>query len=116
MRDRALRRNPMERHSEQAEPGVPAPRDPSTIMRICTFGPLCIEWEGQVIPFPAERLYGRGAAPALSLLKALLCQPQRFALKDWIMEQLWPESSRRKAEERLEDVSSGLRCLLRPLG
>jgi DNA-binding SARP family transcriptional activator len=104
----------MEQHSGRADPACSASRDASRMIRISIFGPLTIEWEGQATPFPAERLLGRGAAPALSLLKALLCQPHRFALRDWLMEQFWPNTTRSRAEERLDDVASGLRTLLRP--
>src|SRR5579859_1932592 len=83
-------------------------------IRLSVFGPLEIEWRGSSVPFPSERLRGKGAATALSLLKALVCQPQRFASRDWILEQFWPESSRRSAEERLHDVATGLRQILCP--
>ena len=86
----------------------------SRMIRISVFGPLRIVWAGQTTPFPQERLHGRGAAPALGVLKALLTQPNRFATRDWLMEQFWPESVRSRAEERLDDVASGLRTLLRP--
>jgi DNA-binding SARP family transcriptional activator len=79
-----------------------------------------IEWvdptTGLCLPLPAERLHGRGVAPALGLLKALLCRPRRFATRDWLLEQFWPETTRRKASERLDDVVSGLRTLLRVPG
>src|SRR5579859_2012688 len=83
-------------------------------IRLSVFGPLGIEWRGSSVPFPPERLRGKGAATALSLLKALLCQPLRFASRDWILEQFWPESSRKSAEERLHDVATGLRQILCP--
>ncbi len=102
----------MDLHAAPVADGPAANSD--TLLRISTFGPFGIEWVGQGIPFPPERLQGRGAAPALGLFKALLCQPDRFALRDWLMEQFWPESPRSKAEERLDDVASGLRGLLRP--
>jgi DNA-binding SARP family transcriptional activator len=86
------------------------------MLRISLFGPFQIAWEGQNIPFPRERLQGRGVAPALGLLKALLCCPHRFATRDWLMEQFWPDTPQSKAEERLNDVASGLRTLLRPAG
>ncbi|MEO9029371.1 MAG: BTAD domain-containing putative transcriptional regulator, partial [Ktedonobacteraceae bacterium] len=70
----------------------------------------------QATPLPAERLQGRGAAPALALLKALLGCPDRFASRDWLLEQLWPDSPSRSAKERLDDVASILRGLLRPVG
>jgi tetratricopeptide (TPR) repeat protein len=87
-----------------------------TLIRIYVLGPLTIEWSQEVMPFPKERLVGRGAAPALGLIKALISQPHRFALRDWLMEQFWPNTQRSRAEERLDDVASGLRSLLRPPG
>ncbi len=104
----------MGQYREQNEPTEPDTRTESILLRIYVLGPLRIEWVGQATPFPPERLQGRGAAPAISLLRALLCQEHRFALKDWLMEQFWPDTPHRKAAERLDDVASGLRCLLRP--
>jgi DNA-binding SARP family transcriptional activator len=90
------------------------------LLHIYTFGPLTIEWResatGQVHSLPPGRLCGRGAAPALALLKFLLCQSHRYASRSRIREQFWPDSTHRRAEERLDDVASGLRTLLRPLG
>ena len=86
------------------------------LLRIYVLGTLDIQWPNMNIPFPKERMLGRGAAPALGLLKACLSQPDRFALRDWLMEQFWPESARSRADERLDDVASGLRGLLRPSG
>jgi DNA-binding SARP family transcriptional activator len=108
---RAETTSPTTAVAQQAEP---------VYLRVYTFGPFRIEWidpsTGQATPLPAERLHGRGAAPSLALLKALLGRPDRFATRDWIMDQFWPESKRRSAEERLDDVSSSLRTLLRPEG
>ena len=84
------------------------------LLRIYVLGPLDIQWPNMNMPFPRERLQGRGAAPALGLLKACISRPDRFALRDWLMEQFWPESARSRADERLDDVASGLRGLLRP--
>ncbi|HYU74503.1 MAG TPA: tyrosine/phenylalanine carboxypeptidase domain-containing protein [Ktedonobacteraceae bacterium] len=106
----------MERYQGQEKPAESTIRTESFLLRISVLGPFHIKWVGQTAPFPPERLQGRGAAPALGLLKALLCRPNRFASRDWLMEQFWPESSRSKAEERLDDVASGLRSLLRPPG
>ena len=84
------------------------------LLRIYVLGTLDIQWPGINIPFPRERMLGRGAAPALGLLKAHLTQPDRFALRDWLMEQFWPKSPYSNADERLDDVASSLRGLLRP--
>jgi DNA-binding SARP family transcriptional activator len=103
-----------------AAPVLPFANPDQFSLRVFTFGPFRIEWidpsTGQATPLPAERLHGRGAAPSLALLKALLGRPDRFATRDWIMDQFWPESKRRSAEERLDDVASSLRALLRPEG
>ena len=57
---------------------------------------------------------GRDWAAALSLFALLLCQPNRQAHRDWVMEQFWPEGSREVAIHRLENIFSCLRKLLRP--
>ncbi len=88
--------------------------------RIATLGRFQIEWvypqRGEVIPLPAERLHGQNAGTALGLLKALLSCPDRFATRSWLNEQFWPNSRQKSAEERLTDVVSSLRGILRPPG
>jgi DNA-binding SARP family transcriptional activator len=64
------------------------------------------------MPLSEERLHGKGATPALSLLKLLICQPHRSASRDWILEQFWPETESSKAEGRIDDVASHVRMLL----
>lgn len=88
-------------------------------IRVYTFGRLQIVWvdqQGKRTPLPAERLRGQNAASSLGLLKALLTRPDRFATRAWLLEQFWPNSRHRSAEERLTDVVSSLRGLLRPVG
>ncbi len=91
--------------------------------RIITFGPL--ELLGRVeasseddgiryAPLSTDRLNGRGATAAFALLKIMLCQPQRHAPRDLLMELLWPEQPHRRAGARLDDAASVLRILLRP--
>jgi DNA-binding SARP family transcriptional activator len=91
--------------------------------RIITFGPLELSGyvgaigEGSEIryaPLSTDRLNGRGATAAFALLKILLCQPQRHAPRDLLMELLWPEQPHRRAGARLDDAASVLRTLLRP--
>src|SRR5579885_321528 len=93
---------------------------PATWLRVCTFGRFQIEWvdpaTGERTPLPAERMQGQNAGTALGLFKALLTRPDRFATRSWLLEQFWPESRQRAAEERLNDVVSSLRGLLRPPG
>src|SRR5258705_426593 len=93
----------------------------SPVVRITTFGPFFIEclerhseqgWPPRYRPLPANKLHGRGAVPARSLLKLLQCQPNRYALRDWIMEQFWPEAEHRAASSRLDNVASMARSLL----
>ncbi|HEU5383745.1 MAG TPA: hypothetical protein VFV38_50745 [Ktedonobacteraceae bacterium] len=67
-------------------------------------------------PMPAERLQGPRAGIALGVLKALSSCPDRFATRSWLNEQFWPTSRQKAAEERLTDVVSCLRTLLRPEG
>jgi DNA-binding SARP family transcriptional activator len=89
-------------------------------LRVTTFGRFQIEWvnaaTGERTPLPAERMQGQNAGTALGLFKALLTRPDRFAPRSWLLEQFWPESRQRAAEERLNDVVSSLRGLLRPPG
>lgn len=91
--------------------------------RIITFGPLelCgrVEAVGEdtgthYAPLSTSRLNGRGATAAFALLKILLCQPQRHAPRDLLMELLWSEQPHRRAGARLDDAASVLRTLLRP--
>lgn len=92
-------------------------------VRIITFGPLELfgreepgarENASRYVPLSTERLNGRGATAAFTLLKVLLCQPHRHAPRDLLMELLWPEHTPRKAGARLDDAASVLRTLLRP--
>ncbi len=112
----------MQRNSEHPVSFHPTLRhQPDQVyLRVYTFGPFHIEWvdpvTGQTQPLPAERLCRRGAAPSLALLKALLGQPDRFATRSWLCEQFWPDSTNRQAKDRLNDVASLLRGLLRPEG
>jgi DNA-binding SARP family transcriptional activator len=109
----------MERYHPPALSTEPA-QAPATWLRVCTFGRFQIEWvdpaTGERTPLPAERMQGQNAGTALSLFKALLTRPDRFATRSWLLEQFWPESRQRAAEERLNDVVSALRTLLRPPG
>src|SRR5258707_1301321 len=99
---------------------TPGDLSPKRHLRVYTLGRFQIEWidpeTGQITPFPPERLRGQNAATALGLFKALLSCPDRFATRSWLNEQFWPNSRQRSAEERLNDVVSSLRILLRPKG
>src|SRR5713226_4739788 len=91
--------------------------------RIITFGPLELYGRVEAVgdgteiryaPLSTDRLNGRGATAAFTLLKILLCRPQRHAPRDLLMELLWPEHTRKQAAARLDDAASVLRTLLRP--
>lgn len=109
----------MEEHDAPALPAEPAV-SPAPWLRIHTLGRFQIDWfyphNGRAIPLPAKKLQGQNAATALGLLKALLSCPDRFATRAWLNEQFWPSSRNKAAEERLNDVVSSLRGLLRPEG
>jgi DNA-binding SARP family transcriptional activator len=89
-------------------------------VRVYTFGLLHIEWvdqqRGCATAIPEEQLCIKDGTAALWLLKLLLSQPHRFALRDEIMEHLWPEVSSTAAAKRLDNVVYALRKLLRPPG
>jgi DNA-binding SARP family transcriptional activator len=87
---------------------------PIVFLRLHLLGPFTIEWTTPSLPFPVERLEGAGYARPRTIVQALLCQPDRAASRDWLMEQFWPERSVRSAEERVEDMATNVRKLLRP--
>ena len=86
-------------------------------LRIYTLGRFQIDWvhpqSGQRIPLPAKKVEGQNAGTALGLFKALLSRPDRFATRSWLLEQFWPNSRNSRAEDRLTDVVSSLRSILR---
>jgi two-component SAPR family response regulator len=65
------------------------------------------------VPLSSEQLRGRGVAPALQLLKMLLGQPQRFALKDWMPEQICHDRDL-FTSARLENIVWQLRSIICP--
>ena len=92
------------------------PRFPSIRIWLC--GPFQMEWvdptSGATLSAADPTTSSRDRAAALSLLALLLCQPNRQAHRDWIMEQFWPEGRRDVAIHRLENIFSYLRKVLRP--
>ncbi|MBV9019351.1 MAG: winged helix-turn-helix domain-containing protein, partial [Ktedonobacteraceae bacterium] len=95
------------------------PSSPTTMhIRIYAFGLLRIEWvdqqSGRAAAVPQEKLSIKDGMAALWLLKLLLSQPCRYALRDEIMEYFWPEASSTAAAKRLDNVVYALRKLLRP--
>lgn len=89
---------------------------PQLRIRLC--GPFQMEWvdptTGAALPAVDPTVGSRDRAAALSLLGLLLCQPNRQAHRDWVMEQFWPDGKRDVAIHRLENIFSCLRKLLRP--
>jgi DNA-binding SARP family transcriptional activator/tetratricopeptide (TPR) repeat protein len=92
--------------------------DNAPFVRIWLCGPLLIEWidpaTGVVRSCADGSAGGRDAVAAAALMALLLCQPNRQAHRDWLMEQFWPESSRSVSVHRMENIFSYLRKLLRP--
>jgi DNA-binding SARP family transcriptional activator len=88
------------------------------LLRIRLCGTFQMEWidpaTGQTLLATDPTAGSRDRAAAILLLALLLCQPNRQAHRDWVMEQFWPESSRSVAVHRLENIFSCLRKLLRP--
>ncbi len=83
-------------------------------MRVYTLGPFQLEWVGVPESFPEERLHKRGAAPALTLLKALISRPHRYGARDWLCEHLHGAEEDALTYPRLDDIASLLRGLLCP--
>lgn len=96
---------------------------PAPFVRITTCGLLSLAILKEVVPtdppqaryqvFTPEHLHGRGPAPALMLLKLLVSRPQRFALRDWLMQQFCHEREL-FSNVRLDNIASQLRSLLCP--
>ena len=73
-------------------------RVPAPLVRVTTCGLLTLETVQELVStdpplaryasLTPEQQRGRGTAPALLLLKLLLSRPQRYAPRDWLMEQL----------------------------
>ena len=100
---------------DEIQDGVISHRPP--LVRIWLCGPFRIEWidpiTGETLPSQQEG-QGRDVAQTHALLKLLLCQPERQAHRDWIMEQFWPDHDNSLATHRIENICSSLRKLLTP--
>ena len=87
------------------------------LVRIWLCGPFRIEWldpaTGEALPAQQDE-QGRDVTQTHALLKLLLCQPERQAHRDWIMEQFWPDHDCSIATHRIENICSSLRKLLTP--
>lgn len=96
---------------------------PAPLIRVSTCGLLTVETIQEVVSadpplaryasLPPEQLRGRGTAPALLLLKLLVSQPRRYALRDWLMEQFCPDREL-FTSNRLWNIAWLLRRLLCP--
>src|SRR5436853_5178030 len=88
-----------------------------SVVRITTFGPFLVEWldsEQRYTPIPTDKIDIKGVLAARSLLKLLLCQPHRYAPRDWVLEQFWPDMEQKAALHRVGNVVWILRRLLCP--
>jgi DNA-binding SARP family transcriptional activator len=89
---------------------------PFPLMRIFLFGECRLERLRAMQPTdgqpPRYELVGheewRGRSPALALLKVLLCHRHRRAMKDELVEALWPEPDEDEADKRLKSADRAL--------
>jgi tetratricopeptide (TPR) repeat protein len=117
-----------QRTSEQMRPIQLLERDkqtlaPAPFLRITACGLLTMEVVAEVVStdppqarylaFTPDQLRGRGTAPALTLLKLLLSRPERFALRDWLVEQFCRDREV-FSSVRLDNIVSQLRSLMCP--
>jgi DNA-binding SARP family transcriptional activator len=96
---------------------------PAPFIRVTACGLLTIEVveavintdppQARYVSLSADQLRGRGTAPALTLLKLLLSRPERFALRDWLVEQFCRDREL-FSSVRLDNIVSQLRSLLCP--
>jgi DNA-binding SARP family transcriptional activator len=96
---------------------------PVPFIRVTACGLLTIETVTEIVStdpplaryvsLSPEQLRGRGTAPALLLLKLLLSRPERFALRDWLMEQFCRDREL-FSSVRIDNIVSQLRSLLCP--
>jgi DNA-binding SARP family transcriptional activator len=96
---------------------------PAPFIRVTACGLLTIEVveavintdppQARYVSLSADQLRGRGTAPALTLLKLLLSRPERFALRDWLVEQFCHDREL-FSSVRLDNIVSQLRSLLCP--
>lgn len=92
---------------------IPAPLP---MMRVYLFGECLLERqvktsdaEGQTVRYePVSHEEWKGRGPALALLKALLCHHHRRAMKDELVDALWPEPDEDEPEKRLKSADRAL--------
>src|SRR5579859_3464151 len=91
-------------------------QDGPTRLRVYVLGPTRIDcWNPQSQafgPLPAEKWQAKGALQGQTLMELLISQPQRTAHRDWVLEQFWPTTIQRKAEQNLDNMSNYLHTLL----
>jgi tetratricopeptide (TPR) repeat protein len=100
---------------------IPGWREGIPLIRLFACGPFTIEvlhevptgdlMQARYIALPPERLHGRGPAPALTFLKLLTSQPDRYAPKDWLIEHLRGDEYL-ITPKRLENIVSFVRQFL----
>ncbi len=87
-----------------------------TRLRVYVLGPTRIDcWDPPsrtFIPMAGEKLRVKGALQGQTLMELLISQPQRTAHRDWVLEQFWPTTTKRKAEQNLDNMSNYLHTLL----
>src|SRR5579875_2944686 len=128
---RGTRRNIMGTHADETHTVetmisdlsnvIPGWREGIPLIRLFACGPFTIEVlheapagdpaQARYVPLPPERLHGRGPAPALTFLKLLTSQKDRYAPKDWLIEHLHGDEYL-ITPRRLENIVSFVRHLL----
>jgi tetratricopeptide (TPR) repeat protein len=115
--------NPQATSAIESDPAtsIPGWQEGLPLVRIFACGPFTIEILQEVpggeaaharyAPLPPERLHGRGPAPALTFLKLLVSQKDRYAPKDWLIEHLRGDEYL-ITPKRLENIVSFVRQLL----
>lgn len=101
----------MEDTEEYARPKHP-------LLRIITLGEFAIE---RLVPFPSKgageppryehvaRSEWGNRGPSMTLLKVLLCRPNRRASRDELIEAIWPDNAAINANHAIESAASILR-------
>src|SRR5437667_7999616 len=95
----------MEDTEEYARPKPP-------LLRIITLGEFAIE---RLVPVPSEvageppRYEWGNRGPAMTLLKVLVCRPNRRATREELIEAIWPDNAAINTAHTLESAASVLR-------
>ena len=96
---------------------------PAPLIRITTCGLLNLELVEEIVStdpplaryasLTPEQLRGRGTGPALMLLKLFLSRPERFAAREWLLEQFCRDGEL-FSSVRIDNIVSLLRSLICP--